>query len=109
MASTPPPDSGPLNSQMRPDSKSKSGSFQAIIVPGLQHLSTLPTAQREGLPPLRLSMHVYDPDPAARFVLIDGKRYRQGETIATDIVVDAIRPDGVAIKRGQQRFLISRP
>lgn len=75
----------------------------------LQHLSTLPASQREGLPPLRLSMHVYDPDPAARFVLIDGKRYRQGDAIAEGVVVDAIRPDGVAIARGGQRFLISRP
>lgn len=75
----------------------------------IQHLSTLPASHREGLPPLRLSMHVYDPDPAARFVLIDGKRYRQGDTIAAGIVLDAIRPDGVAIARGGQRFLISRP
>lgn len=75
----------------------------------LQHLSTLPASQREGLPPLRLSMHVYDPDPAARFVLIDGKRYRQGDSVAQGILIDAIRPDGVAIARGDQRFLISRP
>lgn len=75
----------------------------------LQHLATLPASLREGLPPLRLSMHVYDPDPVARFVLIDGKRYRQGDAIAPGIIVDDIRPDGVAIMRGQQRFLISRP
>ena len=75
----------------------------------LQHLATLPASLREGLPPLRLSMHVYDPDPAARFVLIDGKRYRQGDAIAPGILVDAIRPDGVAIAHGQQRFLLSRP
>ena len=75
----------------------------------LQHLATLPASLREGLPPLRLSMHVYDPDPAARFVLIDGKRYRQGDAIAPGILIDAIRPDGVAIAHGQQRFLLSRP
>lgn len=81
----------------------------APVLEPLQHLATLPAAQREGLPPLRLSMHVYDPDPAARFVLIDGKRFRQGDAVADGVIVDAIRPDGVAIARGTQRFLLPRP
>lgn len=95
--------------QLPPPTVSTSAPAPQPALEALQHLTTLPAAQREGLPPLRLSMHVYDPDPAARFVLIDGKRYRQGDAIAPGILVDAIRPDGVAIARGQQRFLISRP
>lgn len=72
-------------------------------------LSMLLPAQREGLPPLRLSMHVYDADPAGRFVLIDGRRYRQGDAIQTGLVVDTIRPDGALIARGSLRFLVPRP
>lgn len=75
----------------------------------LQHLSTLAASEREGLPPLRLSMHVYNDEPALRFVLIDGKRYRQGDAIVTGVVIDTIRPDGVAIAHRNRRFLISRP
>ncbi|MCX7556139.1 general secretion pathway protein GspB [Xanthomonadaceae bacterium JHOS43] len=80
-----------------------------VQLEAIPHLATLPAAQREGLPPLRLTMHVFDPDPAARFVLIDGKRYRQGDSLAEGLVIDAIRPDGVAIARDGQRFLVSRP
>ena len=72
-------------------------------------LSMLLPAQREGLPPLRLSMHVYDADPAGRFVLIDGRRYRQGDAIQTGLVVDTIRPDGALIAHGSLRFLVPRP
>lgn len=75
-------------------------------LPRLAHL--LPS-EREGLPPLRLSMHVYDPLPEARFVLIDGKRYRQGETIAAGLVVEAIRSDGAVLDFHGRRFLLGRP
>lgn len=75
-------------------------------LPGLGWLSA---AEREGLPPLRLSMHVYDEDPAARFVLIDGHRLREGDTVAEGLVVDTIRPDGVALDRRGRRFLLLRP
>ncbi|MCB1567258.1 MAG: general secretion pathway protein GspB [Xanthomonadales bacterium] len=75
-------------------------------LPRLGHL--LPS-EREGLPPLRLSMHVYDPAPAARFVLIDGKRYREGDAIAKGLTVEAIRPDGAALSYHGRRFLLARP
>ena len=75
----------------------------------LPSLAWLTAAEREGLPPLRLSMHVYDPDPAARFVLIDGHRLRQGDTVADGLVVEAIRPDGVVLDRRGRRFLLMRP
>ena len=71
-------------------------------------LATLPASEREGWPPLRLSMHVYDPDPTARIALIDGKRYREGDAIAPDLVVDMIRPDGVALSYHGRRFLLPR-
>ena len=75
----------------------------------LPRLALLLPVEREGLPPLRLSMHVYDPDPSARFVLIDGKRYRQGDAIAQGVVVDTIRVDGAAISWRGRRFLLPRP
>lgn len=78
-------------------------------LPSLPSLASLPTEQRQSLPPLRLSMHVYDARPEARFVLIDGKRLRRGDDIASGLVLDDIRPDGVVIRYGGQRFLLQRP
>ena len=84
---------------------------QAPVPPveALPTLAMLLPAQREGLPPLRLTMHVYDADPSARFVLIDGRRHRQGDTIADGVVLDAIRHDGVVVARGGLRFVVLRP
>lgn len=96
-------------------SAAPSGPDMAAARPPAEPLEAVPLlamllpAQREGLPPLRLSMHVYDADPAARFVLIDGRRYRQGDAISDGLVVDAIRPDGALIARGGLRFLVARP
>lgn len=75
-------------------------------LPLLAHM--LPS-EREGLPPLRLSMHVYAAEPGARVVLIDGRRYHQGDAIERDLVVDEIRPDGVALAYRGRRFLLGRP
>lgn len=76
------------------------------FVPNLRHLST---SEREALPPLRLSMHVFNTTPAGRFVIIDGQRYTEGQSIAQGLMVAEIRRDGVVIERSGQRFLLSRP
>lgn len=77
--------------------------------PSLPSLASLPAGQRQHLPPLRLSMHVYDARPEARFVLIDGKRLQRGDDIAAGLVLEDIRPDGVVIRYNGQRFLLQRP
>ena len=33
------------------------------------------------MPPVKLSMHMWDPDPAKRFVILDGERYSEGDSI----------------------------
>jgi general secretion pathway protein B len=36
---------------------------------------------RKALPPLQLTMHMWDPDPAKRFVILDGERYAEGDSV----------------------------
>jgi general secretion pathway protein B len=75
----------------------------------LPSLAAVPAARRERLPPLRLSMHVFDGEPAQRFVLIDGRRFGQGEPIESGIEVDEIRRDGVVLAIDGGRYLLQRP
>ncbi len=75
-------------------------------VPSLAHL---PAAERQDLPPLRLSMHVFNAAPASRFVIIDGRRYGEGQSIVQGLLVADIRRDGVVLERNGQRFLLPRP
>ncbi len=52
---------------------------------------------RAGLPPLRLSMHVFAEDPARRFAIVDGARLREGEALADGLQVLEIRRDGLRL------------
>lgn len=64
---------------------------------------------RDALPPLKQSMHVFAEVEGDRFVLIDGRRYRQGERIAPSLTIVAIRRDGTELDFDGRRFLLPRP
>ena len=57
----------------------------------------LAPSMRAALPPLRLSMHVFSDAPAQRFTIIDGVRYREGESVQPGLQVVAIQRDGVRL------------
>lgn len=59
-------------------------------------LSDLTTAERKSLPPLKISMHLWNADPVLRFVILDGNRVVEGDRVG-DAVVKAITSDGVVI------------
>jgi general secretion pathway protein B len=44
-------------------------------------VGALPADLRKALPPLQLSMHMWDPDPAKRFVILDGERRVEGDSV----------------------------
>jgi len=74
--------------------------------------SNLPTADeltaRGALPELRLELHVWSNKPQERFVFVNGRRYREGETTAEGATLDEITRDGVVMSAGGNRFLLSR-
>lgn len=61
---------------------------------GVEFLSDLSVADRNALPPLKLSMHLWNADPAQRFVILDGNRVvegdRVGDTVVTEITSDSV-------------------
>ncbi len=44
-------------------------------------VNALPADLRKALPPLQLSMHMWDPDPGKRFVILDGDRHVEGDSV----------------------------
>jgi general secretion pathway protein B len=76
--------------------------------PALPTLATLDSASRAALPPLQLSMHVWNPDAAARFAIIDGQRLGEGGKVG-NVVVAQIRRDGVVLDIDGRQFLLPRP
>lgn len=75
----------------------------------LPRLDTLPPQATAGLPVLNLDLHIYASDPAQRAAFINGRRYREGDTLPEGIEVAAITPDGAVLRHRGQRFLLPRP
>jgi general secretion pathway protein B len=77
-------------------------------VPG----ESLPTAQDliaggVGLPALQMSLHVYDANPANRYVLLNAVKLHEGETRPDGLKLERITPDGVLLSWQGRRFKLS--
>jgi general secretion pathway protein B len=71
-------------------------------------LDTLPAQATAGLPVLNLDLHIYASDPAQRAAFINGRRYREGDTLPEGVEVRAITPEGAVLQFRGQRFLLPR-
>lgn len=58
------------------------------------------------VPELSLELHVYSEDPARRFVIINGSRYREGATLGEGPVVEAITSEGAVLDSQGTRFIV---
>lgn len=72
-------------------------------------LDMLPAEATAGLPALNLDLHIYASSPAQRAVFINGRRYREGESLPEGVEVLEITPDGAVLGHRGQRFLLPRP
>lgn len=61
-------------------------------------------AQGTQLPDLRLDLHVYAPNPAERFVFINMRKLREGESLPEGVRVDVITPTGAELTFRGRRF-----
>jgi len=58
-------------------------------------------------PELSMDVHVYSDKPGQRFVLINSRRYREGEQLKEGPVVEAITREGALLRYGEQRFMLT--
>lgn len=72
-------------------------------------LAALPEAERRRLPELRMNGHLYSSVPGRSFVLINGRRYHEGERVAAGGAVESIDADGVVINYQGRRFRLAAP
>jgi len=77
-------------------------------MPRIASLSEMPSEQRQQLPALKLSMHVYSSEAGKRFAIIDGQRINEGSMLGS-AVVEQIRQDGVVLSVQGQSYLLPRP
>jgi general secretion pathway protein B len=77
--------------------------------PGQQ---ALPTADevvaRGGVPPMHLDLHVYSNVVSQRFIFVNSRKYKEGDTLQEGPVVEQITADGALLNFRGSRFKLSR-
>lgn len=92
---------------VEPEAVEASVSRLQLSQPAPPRLQDMPPAYRADFPALSLDVHVWDEDPARRFVLVAGRRYREGETLAQGPRLVEIAPDGVILEYQGSRVLFA--
>lgn len=75
---------------------------------GALRVNGLSSSQRERLPGLKLSLHMWNEDPARRFAVIDGQRRIEGDRLG-DATITAIDRDGVLLDLDGQAVRVPLP
>jgi general secretion pathway protein B len=69
----------------------------------LRKFREMPPDYRKDFPTLRVEIHVYEKDPKRRFVMIHGRRYREGERLAEGPALVEVVPEGMVLEyRGEK-------
>lgn len=66
--------------------------------------SALPASIRKQLPPLTVAVHAYSDTPQERLVSINGRMLREGDTLAPDLRLEQITPEGMIFTFRGYRF-----
>lgn len=116
-ATLPEPQSPPIPDDLRQDVKAfkeqlrreRSGAAPSASGPGKSAPADptklrLPLEVETRLPAFFMTAHVYDAEPAKRFVVINALRYIQGDTTREGLKVEEILPDGVVLGFEGHRF-----
>lgn len=74
----------------------------------LPTLAELTLDQRIQLSPLHIDVHVYNENPQRRFVLINARKYKEGERLSEGPLLEEIRRDGLVMYYRDQRFIVPR-
>ena len=73
---------------------------------GVPHWDDLSLEFRSGLALPHIDVHVYDDDPARRFILVDLQKYREGEILDSGAVVEMINESTIQLNFRGTSFLI---
>jgi hypothetical protein len=69
-------------------------------------LRQLPYSVQTEIPDLRITVHVYGEDARSRFVVIQHKKYQEGDRLSEDLTLDAIAPGGLVLRYQDTAFWI---
>ena len=56
----------------------------------------------------RLDVHVYSQESQGRFILVNLKKYREGERLPSGLLLEEILPDGMVMSYQGERFRVEK-
>lgn len=77
--------------------------------PTVTPLRDMPPGYRADFPSLNVDVHVYNEEPQRRFVLLNLRRYREGQTLSEGPKLIEIQPDGIVFDFRGERVLMQLP
>lgn len=77
-------------------------------VEGLPTYEQVAGTPGNGLPQLRLDLHVYAVKPQERFVFLNMHRLREGDSLPEGVRIDSITPDGAVLSFRGTKFVLDR-
>jgi general secretion pathway protein B len=99
--SAPPP--SPADAEVAPTPSLAPSPTQAANAGSVPLLRDLPPAYRADFPALSVEVHVFDRLPEKRWIMIGGRRYREGEVLGEGPRIVEINEEGIVFDyRGQQ-------
>lgn len=75
---------------------------------GLISYWQLPENVRSGLPELRITVLAWDEDPEARFLIMGGRRFGEGDEVSGGLTLEEIRRDQVLFRHRAYRFYVKQ-
>jgi general secretion pathway protein B len=67
----------------------------------------MPRDFRSRVPKFSISVHVYAPEDEHRFIIVDRRKYGEGERLKSGVVIEAILPDGVVFRVNGEQFKLT--
>jgi general secretion pathway protein B len=80
---------------------------RATAAPAVEALPAAADMVASGVPALHLDLHVYAPSPQQRFIFVNSRKYREGDTLQEGPVVERITPEGAVMTFRGNRFRLA--
>jgi general secretion pathway protein B len=80
----------------------------AVVANDVPYIYELDFSIRRDLPKMDMNMHVYSAEPESRFVVVNGKRYAEGEMAEAEVLLREVRRDGAVLVFRGTAFVLPR-
>lgn len=71
--------------------------------------SELPSELRQRIPPIKVNVHAYSQLPQEQFIIVSMVKYRPGEQIGNELVLEDVTREGLVLRFQDQPFRLLRP